>query len=135
MFDKFYENNIFFFFQAEDGIRHIGVTGVQTCALPISCPAADRGRTLSGPSQRYLSPAWAWRTSRSIGDLVSRYTRRISAAASRSRSTYGSPPTSTATRLMVPPIRGITRVVVSTLTTPRNGSAMVGSPLLADLSP
>src|SRR5258707_3747836 len=27
-----------FFFQAEDGIRDIGVTGVQTCALPI-CPA------------------------------------------------------------------------------------------------
>src|SRR3712207_9576866 len=27
---------IFFFFQAEDGIRDIGVTGVQTCALPIS---------------------------------------------------------------------------------------------------
>src|SRR5882757_10890200 len=24
-----------FFFQAEDGIRAIGVTGVQTCALPI----------------------------------------------------------------------------------------------------
>src|SRR5947209_18455388 len=24
-----------FFFQAEDGIRGIGVTGVQTCALPI----------------------------------------------------------------------------------------------------
>src|SRR3712207_8909870 len=24
------------FFQAEDGIRDIGVTGVQTCALPIS---------------------------------------------------------------------------------------------------
>src|SRR3712207_7904109 len=37
----------FFFFQAEDGIRDIGVTGVQTCALPISlaryCTAlADR---------------------------------------------------------------------------------------------
>ena len=28
--------NFFFFFQAEDGIRDIGVTGVQTCALPIS---------------------------------------------------------------------------------------------------
>ena len=28
-------NNSFFFFQAEDGIRDIGVTGVQTCALPI----------------------------------------------------------------------------------------------------
>src|SRR3712207_2491602 len=26
---------MFFFFQAEDGIRDIGVTGVQTCALPI----------------------------------------------------------------------------------------------------
>src|SRR3712207_9476293 len=26
----------FFFFQAEDGIRDIGVTGVQTCALPIT---------------------------------------------------------------------------------------------------
>src|SRR5207244_10135438 len=27
----------FFFFQAEDGIRDDLVTGVQTCALPISC--------------------------------------------------------------------------------------------------
>src|SRR5699024_11612692 len=27
---------ILFFFQAEDGIRHRNVTGVQTCALPIS---------------------------------------------------------------------------------------------------
>src|SRR3712207_8899714 len=30
----------FFFFQAEDGIRDIGVTGVQTCALPI-CAGAE----------------------------------------------------------------------------------------------
>src|SRR5256885_13814708 len=29
----------FFFFQAEDGIRDYKVTGVQTCALPISNPA------------------------------------------------------------------------------------------------
>src|SRR5260221_7301922 len=28
----------FFFFQAEDGIRDHCVTGVQTCALPISSP-------------------------------------------------------------------------------------------------
>src|SRR5229473_6743900 len=28
---------IFFFFHAEDGIRDKLVTGVQTCALPISC--------------------------------------------------------------------------------------------------
>src|SRR6266496_3307820 len=36
----------FFFYQAEDGIRDLYVTGVQTCALPIS-----------GPS----SAAWPWR--------------------------------------------------------------------------
>src|SRR3712207_7042258 len=30
-----------FFFQAEDGIRDIGVTGVQTCALPISDGLTD----------------------------------------------------------------------------------------------
>src|SRR3712207_7476747 len=29
---------LFFFFQAEDGIRDIGVTGFQTCALPIWRP-------------------------------------------------------------------------------------------------
>src|SRR5256886_16801251 len=29
----------FFFFQAEDGIRDLTVTGVQTCALPICAPA------------------------------------------------------------------------------------------------
>src|SRR2546429_7327835 len=28
----------FFFFQAEDGIRDVAVTGVQTCALPICSP-------------------------------------------------------------------------------------------------
>src|SRR3712207_5888094 len=32
---KWYMIVYFFFFQAEDGIRDIGVTGVQTCALPI----------------------------------------------------------------------------------------------------
>src|SRR5215467_9243179 len=31
----------FFFFQAEDGIRDYKVTGVKTCALPISTPAAQ----------------------------------------------------------------------------------------------
>src|SRR5437660_9248360 len=30
----------FFFFQAEDGIRDGHVTGVQTCALPISRPSS-----------------------------------------------------------------------------------------------
>src|SRR2546422_6580671 len=30
-----YDVSVFFFFQAEDGIRDVAVTGVQTCALPI----------------------------------------------------------------------------------------------------
>src|SRR2546429_6364547 len=36
---------IFFFFQAEDGIRDVAVTGVQTCALPISSGCSAMGRT------------------------------------------------------------------------------------------
>src|SRR3712207_8454890 len=43
---------IFFFFQAEDGIRDIGVTGVQTCALPICARprvALERGRAQQQP--------------------------------------------------------------------------------------
>src|SRR5690606_40495233 len=36
--------HFFFFFQAEDGIRDFHVTGVQTCALPISL--VDRGKGL-----------------------------------------------------------------------------------------
>src|SRR2546430_11746037 len=37
----------FFFFQAEDGIRDLTVTGVQTCALPISCDPGVRLRARS----------------------------------------------------------------------------------------
>src|SRR2546426_622491 len=62
----------FFFFQAEDGIRDYKVTGVQTCALPISrpcaawrrCSARGRGcacgtcrRWTPPPSRRPWSPA------------------------------------------------------------------------------
>src|SRR2546429_5287648 len=37
---------VFFFFQAEDGIRDVAVTGVQTCALPISVAVLRLGRFL-----------------------------------------------------------------------------------------
>src|SRR5688572_31180986 len=37
----------FFFFQAEDGIRDLTVTGVQTCALPISANFDLRQFTLT----------------------------------------------------------------------------------------
>src|SRR2546430_11367732 len=36
--------DFFFFFQAEDGIRDLTVTGVQTCALPISLRDAVYGK-------------------------------------------------------------------------------------------
>src|SRR5699024_12097998 len=36
IFNVFFVMFYFFFFQAEDGIRDRNVTGVQTCALPIS---------------------------------------------------------------------------------------------------
>src|SRR5262249_57014775 len=39
---------VFFFFQAEDGIRDWSVTGVQTCALPI-CTAPAGGASLIAP--------------------------------------------------------------------------------------
>src|SRR5256885_4907854 len=41
-----------FFFQAEDGIRDYKVTGVQTCALPISVPGLNeenQSRHVDGP--------------------------------------------------------------------------------------
>src|SRR2546430_5958564 len=48
---------LFFFFQAEDGIRDLTVTGVQTCALPISFrsragEAKTRRFRLEHPAQR-----------------------------------------------------------------------------------
>src|SRR5258708_26409847 len=40
-------SNPFFFFQAEDGIRDDLVTGVQTCALPISLSPAEPFKRLA----------------------------------------------------------------------------------------
>src|SRR3712207_2572997 len=54
--------SLFFFFQAEGGIRDIGVTGVRTCALPISDELGYR------PSE--LARALVKRTSRIVGVIV-----------------------------------------------------------------
>src|SRR5256886_7174928 len=54
------------FFQAEDGIRDLTVTGVQTCALPISRQAGRR-RSLLGHAQRQR-PAAHPRHPRRLGD-------------------------------------------------------------------
>src|SRR2546427_5532722 len=47
-----YVSYFFFFFQAEDGIRDLTVTGVQTCALPIS---RLQGRTSERADRRLRS--------------------------------------------------------------------------------
>src|SRR5260370_4278955 len=57
---------LFFFFQAEDGIRDSSVTGVQTCALPIYDRAFAAHLTGPGvvvPFADVLQggPAWRWR--------------------------------------------------------------------------
>src|SRR5207249_6308118 len=57
-----------FFFQAEDGIRDRNVTGVQTCALPISAASSFRRRTLRsaglrvrrGPNDRAIPSVPLW---------------------------------------------------------------------------
>src|SRR5216683_2225156 len=48
-----------FFFQAEDGIRDLIVTGVQTCALPISVRPVPAERRRGGlPRHRLFRVEW-----------------------------------------------------------------------------
>src|SRR5438874_8794111 len=54
------KDGVFFFFQAEDGIRDLYVIGVQTCALPIWRRGPGTG-CRGGPSHR------GWRTGPSAG--------------------------------------------------------------------
>src|SRR3989442_9545136 len=61
----------FFFFQAEDGIRDADVTGVQTCALPIS---PSRSACATRPCSR---PPAIW--------SVTRLRAAVSMASSRTR--------------------------------------------------
>src|SRR5256885_5466232 len=68
---------LFFFFQAEDGIRDYKVTGVQTCALPIffaapnSVPRLSQGwASGSAPRKPRVKPpksSWMWPTSFWVG--------------------------------------------------------------------
>src|SRR6266487_4744928 len=67
-----------FFFQAEDGIRDGRVTGVQTCALPISGAVVVQGKNIQGRTcdwtdRRYVSHE-KYETLRrshcSLGDLI-----------------------------------------------------------------
>src|SRR5256886_9940335 len=48
---------VLFFFQAEDGIRDLTVTGVQTCALPISRSASLHQRRAVDAALRWCNDA------------------------------------------------------------------------------
>src|SRR2546430_14952437 len=57
-----YRTKYFFFFQAEDGIRDLTVTGVQTCALPILACVSPVGRITPGCAGMYAEEhTAAWR--------------------------------------------------------------------------
>src|SRR5256885_12900310 len=65
----------FFFFQAEDGIRDYKVTGVQTCALPISKTRLGPDATGVGWVYQYAleGPGYSPDRLRSIQDFQVRY--------------------------------------------------------------
>src|SRR2546421_1179769 len=74
----------FFFFQAEDGIRDLIVTGVQTCALPISCARPAASRRCAGNCSARLKESMA--TSCVIGHSRTLLRWRNDAMATRSHS-------------------------------------------------
>src|SRR5690606_41166531 len=79
---------IFFFFQAEDGIRDFHVTGVQTCALPIY--RERRNRSVQPCARRRRTEARASRpdagcAARLWGAAVCRVILQIGRASCRER--------------------------------------------------
>src|SRR5204863_6863767 len=67
-----------FFFQAEDGIRDLYVTGVQTCALPICWREYLVGKRLNTTAQRETIVDQFFKTHDhiSIDELLARVRRR-----------------------------------------------------------
>src|SRR6267154_5630435 len=76
---------IFFFFQAEDGIRDGRVTGVQTCALPIFVGDGPLAASIArdNPDAELLG----WRTRDQIASLIA--SARMVVSPTRSRETFG----------------------------------------------
>src|SRR5437660_11582334 len=64
----------FFFFQAEDGIRDGHVTGVQTCALPISARSTTPADSIFIDCARSILPVCRAGT-KPISSVVARHTR------------------------------------------------------------
>src|SRR2546427_5483272 len=85
---------VLFFFQAEDGIRDLTVTGVQTCALPICTalvPVRSRGRVWPCTGKRGSGPGRLplWRGGRSPPGASWRQSARGPAVASTDRKSVG----------------------------------------------
>src|SRR5215203_6087644 len=68
---------LFFFFQAEDGIRDIGVTGVQTCALPICLPRHGARRRRRAHRVPAPEPCRGRRTRRRRAPELLRFRKRF----------------------------------------------------------
>src|SRR3712207_7312888 len=66
-----------FFFQAEDGIRDIGVTGVQTCALPISRPRVLSFSSRVAWNDGHMTPPASVRSARHLPTPVRSEERRV----------------------------------------------------------
>src|SRR2546427_3653257 len=61
---------MFFFFQAEDGIRDLTVTGVQTCALPVAMNQTGEKlskQTRAAPLTVREAPGRLWQALRFLG--------------------------------------------------------------------
>src|SRR3989449_9298897 len=114
-----------FFFQAEDGIRDVAVTGVQTCALPIfnegktvqltATPKDGNGNPLSGRTV-------AWVSSNTTVAMVSSsglVTGKVAGTATITATSEGQSGTSAITVVHVP--------VVSVTVAPSSATAQVGS--------
>src|SRR5256886_15527902 len=75
----------FFFFQAEDGIRDLTVTGVQTCALPILSAGRILFHPLTGPEQHLVLLALSQEPTQLARLLVDHVPPSSSRLASRNR--------------------------------------------------
>src|SRR3712207_7065225 len=76
------KSGLVIFFQAEDGIRDIGVTGVQTCALPISVsPSVCWNGAASGASAGRSAEAGATSPMRTSGGVGSSCEAALASAA------------------------------------------------------
>src|SRR5690606_41201601 len=77
----------YFFFQAEDGIRDFHVTGVQTCALPISTnrdPESFAALSKLIPPSASPSATWSFGSKSKTGGSPTRRSSTLAASSSRS---------------------------------------------------